>query len=201
MDDIQYIKKEIDKLIDRLRPFHELINCHMVDVLTKNHWKNYIPEVIRNEVNSLADIHSAIELFWSHHTISPDVEIAIKHKNLLDFLKLSNSHHLDKLDYCLNIDQLIEKLQKQNISYEAGLNLKLEDFMKKKKNHEIEITSSVVATLANQLKNGVILDVGDGKGYLSSRLSLEYHLDVLGIDGNPSNSEQAEKRNKKLKVC
>ena len=201
MEDIQNIKQQIDSLINLLEPFHELVNCHMVDVLTKNHWKNFIPEKIRNEVVNLEDVQSAISLFWSHQNISPDDEIAVKHKNLLDFLKLSNSHHLDKLNCCLNIDQLIEELEKQNIPYEVGLNLKMNDFMKKKKNHEIEITSSVIATLAKRLKNGLILDVGDGKGYLSSRLSLEYHLDVLGIDGNPLNSEQAEKRNTKLKVC
>lgn len=45
-----------------------------------------------------------------------------------------------------------------------------------------------------------IIDAGDGKGYLSSRLALEYGYKVLGIDSNQSNTESALKRNRKLQV-
>lgn len=37
-------------------------------------------------------------------------------------------------------------------------------------------------------------------GYLSSRLSLEYKLKVLGIDASPTNTENALKRNARLEV-
>lgn len=46
-----------------------------------------------------------------------------------------------------------------------------------------------------------IIDAGDGKGYLSSRLAIEYKLKVLGVDANNLNSMGAVKRNVKLMVC
>lgn len=46
----------------------------------------------------------------------------------------------------------------------------------------------------------VIVDAGSGKGYLSSRLVLEYKYHVLGIDCNHLNSENALKRGHKLQV-
>jgi len=86
-----------------------------------------------------------------------------------------------------------------NIPYTNGLNLSIREFMKEKKNHEVETISRIVAALANARgKNHLIIDVGDGKGYLSSRLNLEFKLKVLGVDGNQHNSTEAVKRNKQL---
>lgn len=45
-----------------------------------------------------------------------------------------------------------------------------------------------------------IIDAGDGKGYLSSRLALQYGHRVLGIDANTTNTENALSRNRKLQV-
>ena len=201
MSKIQNIRVKIDKLTQFLEPFKELINCHMVDVLTKNHWKTFIPEVIQSEIKCIEDIKSSINFFWTQREDQEDENLVEKHKSLLQFLQHSNSYQLDNFEYCLNIEKLILKLEEHKIPYEAGLNLKIKDFMSEKKNHEIEVAASIIATLSNKLENGLIIDVGDGKGYLSSRLSLEYHLNVLGVDGNPLNTELAEKRNTKLKVC
>lgn len=68
----------------------------------------------------------------------------------------------------------------------------------------MEITASLVNDLIQGThlkdKQTVIVDAGDGKGYLSSRLALEFGHNVLGIDSNPNNTENALERNKKLKV-
>jgi len=45
-----------------------------------------------------------------------------------------------------------------------------------------------------------IVDAGDGKGYLSSRLALQYGHRVLGIDANAENTQNALSRNRKLQV-
>ncbi|OBS63720.1 hypothetical protein A6R68_07741, partial [Neotoma lepida] len=44
-----------------------------------------------------------------------------------------------------------------------------------------------------------IIDVGSGKGYLSSFLSLKYGLNVYGIDSSNTNTHGAKERNRKLK--
>lgn len=44
-----------------------------------------------------------------------------------------------------------------------------------------------------------MIDVGSGKGYLSSFLSLQYGLRVYGIDSSSTNTHGAQERNRKLK--
>lgn len=44
-----------------------------------------------------------------------------------------------------------------------------------------------------------MIDVGSGKGYLSSFLSLQYGLSVFGIDSSSTNTHGALERNRKLK--
>lgn len=65
------------------------------------------------------------------------------------------------------------------------------------------ITADVVASMCASTRNhgalGVI-DAGDGKGYLSTRLSLEHKIQVLGVDYNPVNTRGALLRSEKLEV-
>lgn len=44
-----------------------------------------------------------------------------------------------------------------------------------------------------------MIDIGSGKGYLSSFLSMQYNLKVYGIDSSSSNTNGAHERNKKLR--
>lgn len=59
---------------------------------------------------------------------------------------------------------------------------------------------SILSTFGQNDHRLSIIDAGDGKGYLSSRLALEYKLRVLGIDANPDNTENAVKRSTRLEV-
>lgn len=45
-----------------------------------------------------------------------------------------------------------------------------------------------------------VIDAGDGKGYLSTRLSLEHKIKVLGVDYNPINVNGALVRSERLEV-
>lgn len=44
-----------------------------------------------------------------------------------------------------------------------------------------------------------VIDVGSGKGYLCSFLSMQYNLQVFGIDCSSTNTRGAQERNRKLK--
>lgn len=52
----------------------------------------------------------------------------------------------------------------------------------------------------NHRKSLNVIDAGDGKGYLSTRLSLEHKIKVLGVDCNPINVNGALVRSERLEV-
>ncbi|XP_036800914.1 methyltransferase-like protein 25 isoform X6 [Oncorhynchus mykiss] len=71
--------------------------------------------------------------------------------------------------------------------------------MNSKKSHEVQAMSEVVASLAQRCRVKQVIDVGSGKGYLCSFLSLQYGLQVYGIDSSSVNTHGAQERNRKLK--
>ncbi|KAM9401783.1 putative methyltransferase-like protein 25 isoform 4-T4 [Salvelinus alpinus] len=71
--------------------------------------------------------------------------------------------------------------------------------MNSKKSHEVQAMSEVVASLAQRCRVKQVIDVGSGKGYLCSFLSLRYGLQVYGIDSSSVNTHGAQERNRKLK--
>lgn len=73
-----------------------------------------------------------------------------------------------------------------------------DEFMNSKKSHEVQSMSEVVAGLAQHCGVKQVIDVGSGKGYLSSFLSLQYGLRVYGIDSSSTNTHGAQERNRKL---
>lgn len=65
----------------------------------------------------------------------------------------------------------------------------------------MEIVADVVASICASSPSGMrfgVVDAGDGKGYLSTRLSIEHDIKVLGIDCNPTNTIGALVRSDKL---
>lgn len=67
----------------------------------------------------------------------------------------------------------------------------------------MQIAADVIANMCastNSEKALGVIDAGDGKGYLSTRLSLEHGIKVLGVDYNPTNTLGALIRSEKLEV-
>lgn len=81
----------------------------------------------------------------------------------------------------------------------SGAELEPDEFMNSKKSHEVQSMSEVVARLAQHCGVKQVIDVGSGKGYLSSFLSLQYGLRVYGIDSSSTNTHGAQERIRKLK--
>ncbi|XP_032767821.1 methyltransferase-like protein 25 isoform X2 [Rattus rattus] len=71
--------------------------------------------------------------------------------------------------------------------------------MNTKKSHEVQAMSELICSIADYCGLKQIIDVGSGKGYLSSFLSLKYGLNVYGIDSSYTNTHGAKERNRKLK--
>ncbi|XP_064139850.1 probable methyltransferase-like protein 25 isoform X9 [Loxodonta africana] len=80
-----------------------------------------------------------------------------------------------------------------------GENMKPDEFMNMKKSHEVHIMSELISSIADFCGIKQVIDLGSGKGYLSSFLSLKYGLKVYGIDSSNVSTHGAEERNRKLK--
>lgn len=172
----------------------------MVSYLIDDHWNKFIPEGIRKEIQTCEDVDTAMEVFLKEDDAKP--ELIKKHQHLYNHIKNTKKFYLENLDekFFITSSELMDEFKKMKIPEATGMSQPMkETFMKEKKTHEVEVISDIIAMLSKARgKDHFIVDVGDGKGYLSSRLSLEFKLKVLGIDGNQKNSFEAEKRNKKL---
>ncbi|XP_017022330.1 probable methyltransferase-like protein 25 [Drosophila kikkawai] len=185
---VTQLQRRIDGLLAFLHPHWDFVNCHMVNYLTDQHWDNFLPETLRKEIAGKEDVDLAIEqLFWQG---SEKTKAFPEWKS---FLAQGEQERLSLHPELLtSVEELIE-------GPENADKLSIREFMSAKKCHEVELTAALVDHLAkNSSQNCCIVDAGDGKGYLSSRLALQYGHRVLGIDANAANTENALSRNRKL---
>lgn len=197
------MRGHLERLVEVLKPQMEFLNCHMVDYLVKDHWKTYIPANVRKELNGMSDLLEAKAVFWNQFDVK--YENAGKYPSLVEHIEKMKAYKLDRLtDVTMSVDQL-------RTAFDSSLKetrLQMPELMSVKKRHEVEIASAVVASLCtvlaaknsdNDLDQVAVIDAGDGKGYLSSRVALEHGIKVLGIDSNEGHTVSAEKRRDKLK--
>uniref|UniRef100_A0A1Q3FJP5 Putative rrna adenine n-6-methyltransferase n=1 Tax=Culex tarsalis TaxID=7177 RepID=A0A1Q3FJP5_CULTA len=180
----------------------DFLNCHMVDYLTEGHWRRYIPEDVRGELEGMRDLIEAKEVFWNQFNKEFD---SSKFPRLTNHIEAMKRFRLDVLpEACMTTEQL-------NSAFDSCLKetrLKMPELMSIKKCHEVEVASAVVASLCTVVATGTdgksldevaVIDAGDGKGYLSSRIALEHGIKVLGIDCNEGNTVSAERRRDQLR--
>lgn len=203
------LQLHLDNIINFMHPYFSFVNCHMVGFLTDKHWETFVPKNIQQEIQSEEDITKAVSTFWDFYNAQSSIDCN-KFPRFIEFLRKSQNYRLDHLpDVCISSEKLINELcaNKHCLPIENA-ELQIKEFMTEKKNHEVETTAYLVATLCSYGENECstsndlfVIDAGDGKGYLSSRLALEYKLKILGIDANSMNTEKALKRSSKLEVC
>ncbi|EDV98211.1 methyltransferase-like protein 25 [Drosophila grimshawi] len=187
------LQRSIDRLLEYLDPHWKFVNCHMVNYLTDNHWLQFVPDAVRAELRSDIDINLAIEkLFW--HTECDSQQFPALSK----FLAAAERQ---RLKCCSELLTTVEQVEELLAASTDTQQLSIREFMSAKKCHEVELTAALVNKLvqsSSAAANCYIVDAGDGKGYLSSRLALQFGHRVLGIDANISNTENALTRNRKL---
>uniref|UniRef100_T1GLK3 Methyltransferase domain-containing protein n=1 Tax=Megaselia scalaris TaxID=36166 RepID=T1GLK3_MEGSC len=174
------LHKQIDAITEFLRPFSAFINCHMVNYLTDNHWEHFISSEVREEIDNFEE---AIECF----------------KKLQNFIKSCRNLYLENSkNITSSIEDVILNISEGNLLKKSNDDLSIKEFMSAKKCHEVEVASKFIHEILSLAPVDCVIDAGDGKGYLSSRLALQYKLKVLGIDASTSNTENALDRKKKL---
>lgn len=187
---------QINKSLNYIKPFLPLVNCHMVNYITDDLFEKLVPKEFKEEVKVMKTDHVR-SLFLSCYRgeniedkgAQEFVQYLLKSKNM--YLRFNKN----------SIDFEMLKQIFASRGYSSLRSLHLEQFMSFKKTHEVEIMSAVANAMATNTKCSHVVDIGGGKGYLSSMLALEHNLKVLSIDASKVNSDGAMKRTIKLKVC
>ncbi|NXS85465.1 MET25 protein, partial [Erpornis zantholeuca] len=112
------------------------------------------------------------------------------------FALAAKYYSLSNLGVCTPLEDVLEALKGDS---EGATGIKPDEFMNNKKSHEVQVMSELVDNIANYCGIKQVIDIGSGKGYLSSYLSMQYNLKVYGIDSSSSNTNGAQERNRKLK--
>ncbi|KFU85440.1 Uncharacterized protein C12orf26, partial [Chaetura pelagica] len=112
------------------------------------------------------------------------------------FALAAKYYTLSSLGVCTPLEDLLEALKGDS---QGTTGIKTDEFMNSKKSHEVQVMSELVDKLANNFGIKQVIDIGSGKGYLSSFLSMQYNLKVYGIDSSNINTNGALERNRKLK--
>ncbi|KFP42985.1 Methyltransferase-like 25, partial [Chlamydotis macqueenii] len=112
------------------------------------------------------------------------------------FALAAKYYSLPHLGVCTPLEDILEALRGGS---QETTGIKTDEFMNNKKSHEVQVMSKLVDRIANFCGIKQVIDIGSGKGYLSSFLSMQYNLKVYGIDSSNSNTNGAHERNRKLK--
>ncbi|XP_053260653.1 probable methyltransferase-like protein 25 isoform X1 [Podarcis raffonei] len=118
--------------------------------------------------------------------------------NVQAFALAAKYYSMPNLGVCISLEQMLEALERTQ-QPRSEVEIKTDDFMNNKKSHEVQLMSELVDGIAKYYGLNQVIDLGSGKGYLSSFLSLQYNLKVYGIDSSNTNTHGANERNRKLK--
>uniref|UniRef100_A0A336MDL2 CSON015562 protein n=1 Tax=Culicoides sonorensis TaxID=179676 RepID=A0A336MDL2_CULSO len=207
MSNIKLIQQKIDSILRFLTPHYlKFVNCHMVNYLTDDHWRTFIPGEIQDEISSDASkISELLQKFMTSST-GYDADIAQNYPKTKKFIEETRKFTLTGMpDVCYSLACLQNELKNFGLHVTLESPLKIKEFMSPKKNHEVEIAAQIISDLSKYIEttsdscqNSIIIDAGDGKGYLSSMLALQYGKLVLGIDASEINTKGAESRKQKM---
>ncbi|CAG5088269.1 Similar to Mettl25: Methyltransferase-like protein 25 (Mus musculus) [Cotesia congregata] len=190
MDCYDELFVEILSFIDK---YEDLINCHLVDFITDNLWEKCLPGALKSELEDLEKINYNLTVY-SH--INENCEL----KNFIEkinYLNLKNNPHLLKLeDLSVLSDNKFSWNEFCNKNNDNNNKIK-QNFMKDKKNYEIEVLTKVIGYLS-KINSSLVIDVGAGKGYLGTSLYENYKIPVVAIDSCESRHKSAISRQKLL---
>ncbi|XP_029343839.1 methyltransferase-like protein 25 isoform X3 [Acyrthosiphon pisum] len=182
---MEQLRSKLEEVIIYLKPYLPIANSHVVNFITHNFWETIIPRDIQEEID-LKGTEFVFSNFWSENQIPDSLThfvTSTKYNNLNSY---PSSCYM-KLDDAYNV--------LKSWGYKPMNNsLNLKEFMGAKKMHEVEVMAKLVADFSKYAGTDVIIDIGGGKGYLSSLLALAYNFNVLGIDSQSINSEGARNR-------
>jgi len=188
---MEQLRSKLEEVIIYLKPYLPIANSHVVNFITHNFWDTIIPSDIREEID-LKGTEFVFSNFWSENKIPDSLTHFVTSAKLNNLNSYPSSCYM-KLDDAYNV--------LQSWGYKPiNKSLNLKEFMGAKKMHEVVVMAKLVADFSKYAGTEIIVDIGGGKGYLSSLLALAYNFSVLGIDSQSINSEGARNRTIKFEV-
>ncbi|XP_054281248.1 probable methyltransferase-like protein 25 isoform X2 [Macrosteles quadrilineatus] len=190
-------KSELHCLVSNLKELLPIANSHLVHFITRNSFERMIPKYLQDEIMSL-DMNEMNQLvlsrFSNDGTIPRPTNSTTPH--LISFLNDTQKLSLKHNSSCLSFEDLLKCIESK---VDSGSSFHIsKHLMSMKKSHEVEIMSAIVAAIAKGEKCTHIIDVGGGKGYLSSVLALKHELKVLSVDSSLVTSKGAERQMPKI---
>uniref|UniRef100_A0A2R9A3F1 Methyltransferase like 25 n=1 Tax=Pan paniscus TaxID=9597 RepID=A0A2R9A3F1_PANPA len=210
--DLPTLRAKLQGLLQFLRDALSISNAHTVDFYTESVWEELVnlpPETVlaalrksASETEALpSETRPLVEAEWeAGMTDFPKIfcETSQKLVSVEAFALAAKYYSVQNLGICTPFEQLLVALR-GNQNQRIGENQKAVEFMNMKKSHEVQAMSELISSIADYYGIKQVIDLGSGKGYLSSFLSLKYGLKVYGIDSSNTNTHGAEERNRKLK--
>ncbi|KAK8395905.1 hypothetical protein O3P69_005792 [Scylla paramamosain] len=200
MASLQQVNEALGQVVTFLAPLVPLIGCHMVDFLTLRHWDNLLSPQIQHDLLSLpaSVLHqlpsATLPHAWNHAEAGSSEPWNVSSSDLPTFLSQVRRHCPAALGVTTPIEQILDQYGSAEISV-----LPMKGIMSHKKTHEVEVMAQVIARLAKGQGVNWLVDLGSGRGYLTSSLVLQYGRQVVAIDSSSSNTSSALVRNTKLK--
>ncbi|XP_045409252.1 probable methyltransferase-like protein 25 [Lemur catta] len=210
--DLPTLRAKLQRLLRFLRDALSISNAHTVNFYTESVWEELVdlpPETVLTALRrSVAEVEARpsesrplVEAErGSGMTDFPKIfcETSQKLVSVEAFALAAKYYSIQNLGICTPFEQLLAALQ-ENEKQRTGETVKPVEFMNVKKSHEVQAMSELISSIAAYYGIKQVIDLGSGKGYLSSFLSLKYGLKVYGIDSSNTNTHGAKERNRKLK--
>ncbi|KAJ7329872.1 hypothetical protein JRQ81_016046 [Phrynocephalus forsythii] len=199
--------RAVTRFLRRVLP---LCRAHTVDFYTRGLWEKMValpPEAVLEALSGerlqqLLDEPPAPRPFEGAAETCEFYNIFCENSqrliNVQAFALAAKYYSMPNLGVCTPLEQMLEALNRKQ-QPRSGVGIKTDDFMNNKKSHEVQLMSELVDGLTKYCRLNQVIDLGSGKGYLSSFLSLQYNLKVYGIDSSNTNTHGANERNRKLK--
>ncbi|XP_039617700.1 methyltransferase-like protein 25 [Polypterus senegalus] len=196
---LKALRNALDQLAKFLVVSLKIANAHTVDFYTNGIWDEFVavsPESVLSLLAEQSDTCSVVrgDCKTNFCGFSEDSQKLV---DVSRFLHLARAHSLNKLLVCSTLGELLQKLRSTTLCTPEN-QWQLNEFMNTKKSHEVAVMAEVVSCLAKFCNVRQVIDIGSGKGYLSSYLSMQYGLKVYGIDASSTNTHGANERNRKL---
>lgn len=207
--DLPTLRAQLQGLLRFLRQALPISNAHTVDFYTESVWEQLVdlpPETVLEVLRATAEGRTAEARPLAEAEGGAGItgfskifcETSQKLVSVEAFALAAKYYSIQNLGICTPFEQLLVALR--GIKEEkTGDIVKPDEFMNLKKSHEVQAMSELVSSIADYCGIKQVIDLGSGKGYLSSYLSLKYGLKVYGIDSSNTNTHGAQERNRKLK--
>ena len=196
------VQEHIDNIYKFVDKYSDFGDCHMVDFFTHDHWGKFVAynaqQTLLHTDENIYDVLSESALKNIEENLSSSNQGQIT--DLVCFLYEARNNSVFSLDVLTPLSRVQDAFSStKNDEDNTHFSVQVKEFMNMKKSYEVDLMAPVVHQLALHCSTSNILDIGAGKGYLSTFLSLRYGLTVTGVDIAESNCIGALNRAKKYK--